>query len=634
DFLEIISDRESIPVDEVEPISEILKRFEGAAMSIGALSPEAHQILAEALNRLGARSNSGEGGEDPVRNRTIRQSKIRQIASGRFGVTPEYLVNAEEIQIKIAQGAKPGEGGQLPGFKVTTYIAKLRHTTPGKTLISPPPHHDIYSIEDLAQLIFDLKQINPRAKVSVKLVSTIGVGTIAAGVTKAYADKIIISGAEGGTGAAPITSIRHAGNPWELGLIETHNSLKENHLREFVRLETDGGLKVGRDLIVATLLGAEEFGFGTAGMIAMGCRLARVCHLNTCPVGITTQDEKYRAKFKGDVERVMNYFRLLAEDVREWLARLGYRSLNELVGRNDLLRVKSHLPLAEKFDFSPLFKQVEGVNIQTKPNPPFDKNEFEHRLLEEAMQTIKNPNHKSVIRAKISNLNRSFGALTSGVIAKYYGDRGLPEDSITFKFEGVAGQSFGVFLARGITLRLKGVANDYVGKGMSGGKIIITPEKWGAAAGNTCLYGATGGKLFIVGEVGERFAVRNSGAIAIVEGTGDHPCEYMTGGEVIILGKTGINFGAGMTGGVAFVYDREHELVDKINPELIEIRRIDIDENEKPKIYLKKRLIEYYNATGSQKAKFVLDNFRSEVRHFWLITPKDNRPPLDPNDMD
>jgi len=634
DFLEVKSDRNPIPIDEVEPIGEILKRFEGAAMSIGALSPEAHQVLAEALNRLGAKSNSGEGGEDPARNRTIRQSKIRQVASGRFGVTPEYLINAEEIQIKIAQGAKPGEGGQLPGFKVTTYIAKLRHTTPGKTLISPPPHHDIYSIEDLAQLIFDLKQINPKATISVKLVSTAGVGTIATGVAKAYADKIIISGAEGGTGAAPITSIRHAGNPWELGLIESHNALKENHLREFVRLETDGGLKIGRDIIVASLLGAEEYGFGTSAMIAMGCRLARVCHLNTCPVGITTQDEKYRAKFKGDVERVMNYFRLLAEDVREWLAKMGYRSLNEIIGRNDLLKVRSDLPLAEKFDFSPLFKQVEGTNIKTRPNEPFDKNEFEHTLLEEAMQTIKNPNHKSVIRATISNLNRSFGALTSGIIAKYYGDKGLPEDSITFKFKGVAGQSFGVFLAKGITLRLYGVANDYVGKGMNGGKIIITPPKPGAVAGNTCLYGATGGKLFVAGEVGERFAVRNSGAIAIVEGTGDHPCEYMTGGEVIILGKTGINFGAGMTGGVAFVYDKSHELVDKINPELIEIRRIDIDENEKPKIYLKKRLIEYYNATGSPKAKFILDNFRSEVRHFWLVTPKDNRPPLDPNDMD
>jgi len=633
DFLDIKSDRKPISKDEVEPKENIIKRFIGAAMSIGALSPEAHEILAEALNRLGARSNSGEGGEDKKRNKTIKQSKIRQVASGRFGVTPEYLVNAEEIQIKVAQGAKPGEGGQLPGFKVTTYIAKLRHTTPGKTLISPPPHHDIYSIEDLAQLIFDLKQINPEAKVSVKLVSTAGVGTIAAGVAKAYADHIVISGSEGGTGAAPITSIRHAGNPWELGLIEAHNALKENHLRELVSLETDGGLKVGRDVIIAALLGAEYYAFGTALLMAVTCIFCRSCQTNKCPVGITTQDEQYRAKFRGAVEGVMNYINFLAEDVRDYLAKMGYKSLDEIIGKNNLLTVKD-IDLAKKFDFSKLFERVEGIDTKQKENEPFDKNEFEKALLTQVMDTIKNPNHKSVVNAKICNLNRSFGALTSGMIAKYYGDEGLPEDSIIYNLEGVAGQSFGVFLSKGMTLRLNGVANDYVGKGMAGGKIIITPKIKGAAAGNTCLYGATGGKLFVAGEVGERFAVRNSGAVAIIEGCGDHPCEYMTGGEVIILGKTGINFGAGMTGGVAFVYDKEHTFVDKINPELIEIRRIDIDENEKPKLYLKKRLIEYYNATGSERAKYILDNFRSEVRHFWLVTPKDNRPPLDPNDMD
>jgi len=633
DFLDIKSDRSPISIDEVEPRENIIKRFVGAAMSIGALSKEAHEVLAEALNRLGARSNSGEGGEDKVRNKTIKQSKIRQVASGRFGVTPEYLVNAEEIQIKVAQGAKPGEGGQLPGFKVTTYIAKLRHTTPGKTLISPPPHHDIYSIEDLAQLIFDLKQINPEAKISVKLVSTAGVGTIAAGVAKAYADHIVISGSEGGTGAAAITSIRHAGNPWELGLIEAHNSLKQNHLREFVSLETDGGLKVGRDVIIAALLGAEYYAFGTSLLMAVRCIFCRSCQTNKCPVGITTQDEEYRTKFKGAVEKVMNYITLLAEDVREYLAKMGYKSLEEIIGRNDLLNVKD-TNKAQKFDFTKLFEHIEGSNTKQKENEPFDKNEFEKELLKQVMETIKNPNHKSVVKAKINNLNRSFGALTSGVIAKYYGDKGLEEDSIVYKLTGIAGQSFGVFLSRGMTLELRGVANDYVGKGMAGGKIIIVPKKEGSAAGNTCLYGATGGKLFVAGEVGERFAVRNSGAVAVVEGTGDHPCEYMTGGEVIILGKTGINFGAGMTGGVAFVYDKEHEFIDKINPELIEIRRIDIDENEKPKLYLKKRLIEYYNATGSKKAKFILDNFRSEVRHFWLVTPKDNRPPLDPNDMD
>ena len=632
DLLDIKSDKEPISIEKVEPKEKIIKRFIGAAMSIGALSREAHEAIAEAMNKLGARSNSGEGGEDKVRNKTIKRSKIRQIASGRFGVTPEYLVNAEEIQIKVAQGAKPGEGGQLPGFKVTTYIAKLRHTTPGKTLISPPPHHDIYSIEDLAQLIFDLKQINPNAKISVKLVSTAGVGTIAAGVAKAYADKITISGAEGGTGAAPITSIRHAGNPWEIGLIEAHNALKENHLRENVTLETDGGLKVGRDVIIATLLGAEEYAFGTALMMAVECIFCRQCQTNKCPKGITTQDDDYRAKFTGSVEKVINYVENLAEDVREYLAKMGYESLEELIGRNDLL-TKKEIELAKKFDLSTLFRQVEGINVKTKENEPFDKNEFEKELLKESYETIKNPNHKSVISANICNLNRSFGALTSGEIARYYGDAGLEEDSITYNLKGVAGQSFGVFLSKGMTLKLNGVANDYVGKGMVGGKIIVTPNK-GTGAGNTCLYGAIGGKLFVAGEVGERFAVRNSGAIAIVEGTGDHPCEYMTGGEVIILGRTGINFGAGMTGGVAFVYDKEHSFVDKINPELIEIRRIDTDENEKPKIYLKKRLIEYYNATGSKKAKCILDNFRSEVRHFWLVTPKDNKPPLDPNDMD
>ena len=630
DFLEIKSDKASISIDEVESKENIIKRFVGAAMSIGALSKEAHEIIATAMNELGARSNSGEGGEDRVRNKTIKQSKIRQVASGRFGVTPEYLVNAEEIQIKVAQGAKPGEGGQLPGFKVTTYIAKLRHTTPKKTLISPPPHHDIYSIEDLAQLIFDLKQINPTAKISVKLVSTAGVGTIATGVAKAYADTIVISGAEGGTGAAPITSIRHAGNPWELGLIEAHNALKENHLREYVALETDGGLKVGRDVIFAALFGAEYYAFGTSLLMAVDCIFCRNCQTNKCPKGITTQDEEYQKKFTGNVEKVKNYLINLAEDVREYLAKMGYKSLDEIIGRNDLITVKE---IGKKFDFSALLKRVEGVNTKQLENNPFDKNEFEKEMLEKVIKTIKNPNHKSVINATITNLNRSFGARISGVIAKYYKDEGLEDDSIVFNLKGTAGQSFGVFLIKGVTLKLDGVANDYVGKGMAGGKIIITPKK-GSGAGNTCLYGATGGKLFVAGSVGERFGVRNSGAIAIVEGTGDHPCEYMTGGEVIILGETGINFGAGMTGGVAFVYDKKHEFVDKINPELIEIRRIDTDENEKPKLYLKKRLIEYYNATNSKKAKYILDNFRSEVRHFWLVTPKDNKPPLDPNDMD
>jgi glutamate synthase (NADPH/NADH) large chain len=637
DFLDIKSDKKPISIDEVEPKEEIFKRFVSAAMSIGALSQEAHEALAIAMNTIGAKSNSGEGGEDKKRLKTIKESKIKQIASGRFGVTPEYLRNAEELQIKVAQGAKPGEGGQLPGFKVTEYIAKLRNTTPGKTLISPPPHHDIYSIEDLAQLIFDLKQINPKAIVSVKLVSTAGVGTIAAGVAKAYADKIVISGSEGGTGAAPITSIRHAGNPWEIGLIEAQNSLKANNLRGFVRLETDGGLKIGRDIIIAALLGAEYYAFGTNLLMALKCIFCRSCQNNICPMGLTTQNEKYIAKYGGSVENIINYLTCLAEDVRGYLASMGYKSLDEIIGRNDLLKVKN-IEKAEKFDFSDLLVQVDGDRKSVhKRNEPFDNNSYEKELLEKVRNTIKNPSQKSVVKSEICNLNRSFGTLTSGEIAEYYGDKGLEADSIIFKLKGVAGQGLGTFLNNGIKIELDGVANDYIAKGMHGGKIVIVPPKQAenlSAGGNTCLYGATGGKLFIAGQVGERFAVRNSGAVAIVEGTGDHPCEYMTGGEVIILGKTGVNFGAGMTGGIAFVYDINHTLIDNINPELIDIKRIDTDENEKEKLYLKKRLVEYYNATHSKKAKFLLDNFRSEVRHFWMVTPKDNKVPLDPNAMD
>lgn len=638
DFLSIKSDKKAISLEQVEPKEEIFKRFVSAAMSIGAISQEAHETLAIAMNQIGAKSNSGEGGEDKVRYHSDKMSKIKQVASGRFGVTPEYLRNAEEIQIKVAQGAKPGEGGQLPGFKVTPYIAKLRHTTQGKTLISPPPHHDIYSIEDLAQLIFDLKQINPSAIISVKLVSTAGVGTIAAGVAKAYADKIVISGSEGGTGAAPMTSIKYAGNPWEIGLIEAQLALKANHLREYVRLETDGNLKVGRDIIIAALLGAEYYGFGTNLLMVLGCKIARVCHLNTCPVGIATQDEKLRGKYRGDVEKVVNYLTALAEDIRGYLAQMGYTKLDDIIGRNDLLTVNETIEMAKKFDFSDFFIQVDGENrCMHEKNEPFDKNEFEKELVEKAMNTIKNPSHKSVMSATICNTNRSFGTYTSGVIAQYYGDKGLSWNSIIYKLDGIAGQGFGTFLNNGVTLLLSGVANDYIGKGMHGGKIVIIPKVQGenmGAGGNTCLYGATGGKLFVAGNVGERFAVRNSGAVAVVEGTGDHPCEYMTGGEVYILGDTGINFGAGMTGGIAFVYDLEHDFVDKINPGLIDIKRIDTDENEKEKLYLKKRLIEYYNATSSEKAKFIIDNFRSEVRHFWMVTPKDNKVPLDPHDMD
>ncbi len=631
DFFALKSDREAISVNEVEPLSSIFKRFSTAAMSLGSISPEAHECLAEAMNTIGAKSNSGEGGEDEVRFGTIKNSKIKQIASGRFGVTPEYLCSAEELQIKVAQGAKPGEGGQLPGHKVSPLIARLRHTMPGVTLISPPPHHDIYSIEDLAQLIFDLKQINPEAKIAVKLVSTAGVGTIAAGVAKCYADKIIISGADGGTGAAPIGSIKFAGNPWELGLIEAHNALKANDLRGQVELETDGGLKTGLDVVKAAIFGAESYAFGTGALTVIGCKILRICHLNRCSVGIATQEEKLREHYEGSVERVINYFTLLAEDVREILASLGYTSLEEIIGKNDLLEVIDD-EFAKKFSFENLLYKLDGDNTcQVEFNEPYDQNEYEQEILAELMPTIKNPNDSMVLEKNISNLNRSFGTRISGEIAKYYGDKGLPEGTIDLRLTGTTGQSLGAFLSNGISIHVNGAGNDYIGKGMSGGRIIITADKSGpkfALGGNTCLYGATGGKLYINGQVGERFGVRNSGAIAIVEGTGDHPCEYMTGGAVVILGKTGVNFGAGMTGGVAFVYDAVHMFVENMNQELIEARRIDTEDTDIERYYLKKLLKDYYRETQSVIAKEILDNFRVEIRNFWTVRPKDMKGPL------
>ena len=636
DALAFNSPNKQIGLDEVEPVEAITRRFDSAAMSLGAISPEAHRALAEALNQLGGSSNCGEGGEDAARFKTIHNSKIKQIASGRFGVTPGYLRNAEEIQIKLAQGAKPGEGGQLPGEKVTPLIATLRFTVPGVTLISPPPHHDIYSIEDLAQLIFDLKQVNPDAIISVKLVSTAGVGTIAAGVTKAYADKIIISGNDGGTGAAPFSSIKYAGNPWELGLTEVHLSLKANNLRELVQLQTDGGLKIGSDVVKAAMMGAEGFGFGTALLVILGCKILRVCHLNRCAVGIATQDENLRAHYSGTSEKVISYLRNVAEDVREILAELGFHSLDEIIGRTDLLQQVDD-PTFNKFDFSSILMQVEGSNTKQKKNSPFDDNSFEKAVLNEVYSVIKNPQTEIVIERNIVNTNRSFGTLISGEIAKFYGDRGLPKEAITIKLKGVAGQSLGAFLAEGMTLLLTGVGNDYVGKGMHGGRIIITPaiyQEQSSAAGNTCLYGATGGKLFIAGTVGERFGVRNSGALTVVEGTGDHACEYMTGGTVVILGETGINFAAGMTGGVAFVYDRQKNFIDRLNQELVIARRIDVDDDNEGKLYLKKILTSYCNRTNSPKAKRILSDFREELAYFWMVTPKDMKAPLNPKEGD
>ena len=627
DFFDLKSDRKPIDISEVEPKEELFKRFSTAAMSLGSISPEAHETLAVAMNRIGGKSNSGEGGEDVRRFDSDAVSKIKQVASGRFGVTPAYLRSAEEIQIKVAQGAKPGEGGQLPGHKVTGLIAKLRHTVAGVTLISPPPHHDIYSIEDLAQLIFDMKQVNPKAIVAVKLVSTAGVGTIASGVAKAYADKIIISGGDGGTGAAPLTSIKFAGNPWELGLSEAHNALKANDLRSSVIVETDGGLKTGLDVVKAALLGAERFAFGTGALTIVGCKMLRICHVNRCSVGIATQNEMLRSEhFKGNVDQVVNYFTLMAEDVRSIMAELGYKTLDEMVGQASVLKVKKDA-FAQKFDFSNILHVEEGENICTKgSNKPFDDNAFEIDVLKEAMSAIKNPSHPIRIQREISNIHRSFGARVSGEIAQYYGDKGLKAGTININLEGIAGQALGAFLINGVSINLKGVANDYICKGMHGGKVIITSENEGeefAAGGNTCLYGATGGKLFISGSVGERFAVRNSGALTIVEGTGDNACEYMTGGIVVILGQTGINFGAGMTGGIAFVYDKNHDFIENVNTELVEAIRIDTDLGDEARHYLKRLLKEYIAETGSKKAQELLDTFRVEIRNFWLVKPKD-----------
>ncbi|RXK07159.1 glutamate synthase large subunit [Halarcobacter bivalviorum] len=638
DFFEFNSDKEAIDVSEVETKEDIFKRFATAAMSCGSISPEAHEAMAIAMNTIGGMSNSGEGGEDQKRFGTIKNSKIKQVASGRFGVTPAYLRSAEEIQIKVAQGAKPGEGGQLPGHKVTPLIASLRHTVEGVTLISPPPHHDIYSIEDLAQLIFDLKQINPEAKITVKLVSTIGVGTIAAGVAKAYADRIVISGADGGTGAAPLTSIKHTGNPWELGLSEAHNALKANHLRESVHVQTDGGLKTGLDVVKAAMLGAESYAFGTAALTLLGCKILRICHTNKCSVGVATQDEDLREHFTGTVERLISYFTFIAEDVREILASIGYKTLEEVVGRSDLLKVIDD-EFAQKFDFQNVLRRIEGVDTcQKDSNQPFDDNKFEKELLKKVHRTIEQPTTPIKVKETICNLNRSFGTLISGEIAKYYGDEGLPDGSINIFLKGIAGQSFGALLSKGMNLYLDGAANDYVGKGMNGGKIIVNTPHQGpefAGAGNTCLYGATGGKLYVRAAVGERFGVRNSGCTAVVEGTGDNACEYMTGGIVVILGNTGVNFGAGMTGGLSFIYDPEKLFVDKMNQELIEAVRIDTDDTERERLFLKRLLMDYLNETESLRAEEILENFRAEIRNFWMVKPKNMTVlPLNPEEGD
>ena len=625
----------SISVDDVEPIEQILKRFDSAGMSLGALSPEAHEAIATAMNTIGGRSNSGEGGEDPTRYGTIRNSKIKQVASGRFGVTPAYLRSAEVMQIKIAQGAKPGEGGQLPGGKVNSLIARLRYSVPGVTLISPPPHHDIYSIEDLAQLIFDLKQVNPNALVSVKLVSRPGVGTIATGVAKAYADLITISGYDGGTAASPLSSIHYAGSPWELGLSEAHQSLRVNGLRHKVRVQTDGGLKTGLDVVKAAILGAESFGFGTTPMIAVGCKYLRICHLNNCPTGVATQKSELRDEhFIGEADMLINFFRFVAQETREWLAALGVRSMEELVGRTDLLSVMSgttnkqqHLNLAPLL-FTHSKADGKPQTCQVARNEPFDKGLLAEQMVIDMMDTIKSAKGGD-FSYRIGNCDRSIGARISGEIAALHGNNGMASAPINLHLTGTAGQSLGVWNAGGLNIKLEGDANDYVGKGMAGGEIVIYPPKGSTFAsqqtaiiGNTCLYGATGGHLYAAGTAGERFAVRNSGCFAVVEGTGDHCCEYMTGGVVTVLGKTGLNFGAGMTGGFAYVLDLDGDFFDRCNHELIDMHRISSEQTENHRINLMSIIKTHVAKTGSQWGQTILDDFEHYVRKFYLVKPK------------
>ena len=625
-----------VPLSEVEPASEIVKRFTTGAMSFGSISKEAHETLAIAMNRIGGKSNTGEGGEDAQRfnpdpNGDLRRSAIKQVASARFGVTAHYLVNADELQIKMAQGAKPGEGCQLPGHKVDEVIARLRHSVPGVGLISPPPHHDIYSIEDLAQLIYDLRNVNPRARISVKLVAEVGVGTVAAGVSKAHADVVLISGDSGGTGASPLSSIRHAGIPWELGLAETQQVLLLNDLRSRIRVQTDGKLQTGRDVVIAALLGAEEFGFATTPLIAMGCIMMRKCHLNTCPVGIATQDPVLRAKFRGQPEHVINFFFFLAAQVREYMAEMGFRTFDEMVGRVDMLdveRMKAHWK-ASGIDLSailyapPIPRHV--ARHCTQPQEHGLEQAMDHELLRIAQESLENRTPVTA-HMPIRNVRRTVGAMLSGEVARRHGAEGLPDDTISCSFNGSAGQSFGAFLARGITLSLEGEANDYVGKGLCGGRIVIYPPRSAGFAaeeniliGNVALYGATSGEAFINGMAGERFAVRNSGATAVVEGVGDHGCEYMTNGVVVVLGAAGRNFAAGMSGGIAYVLDINGDFAEKrcnhgsVDLEPV-IEQLDLQ-------VLRSLITRHADLTGSKQARKVLQNWEELLPRFFKVFP-------------
>jgi glutamate synthase (NADPH) large chain len=659
-----------VPLEEVEPASAIVKRFATGAMSFGSISYEAHTTLAIAMNRIGGKSNTGEGGELPERfkplpNGDSMRSAIKQVASGRFGVTTEYLVNADDIQIKISQGAKPGEGGQLPGHKVDAVIAKVRHSTEGVGLISPPPHHDIYSIEDLAQLIHDLKNVNPKARISVKLVSEVGVGTVAAGVSKAHADHVTIAGYDGGTGASPMTSIKHAGLPWEIGLAETHQTLVLNKLRGRISVQVDGGIRTGRDVIIGALLGADEFGFATAPLIVTGCIMMRKCHLNTCPVGVATQDPELRKRFTGQPEHVVNYFFLVAEDVRRWMAKLGFRSINEMIGRSDVLNMQPAINhwKAQGLDFSRIFykPEVDGKTAiyQSEIQDHGLDKALDHELIRQAQPALQDG--KAVkIDIGIRNINRTFGAMLSGEVAKRYGHKGLPDDTIAIRVKGTAGQSFGAFLAQGISVQLEGDGNDYVGKGMSGGRIAILPPKecginpaQNIIVGNTVLYGAISGECYFNGIAGERFAVRNSGAIAVVEGVGDHGCEYMTGGVVVVLGSTGRNFAAGMSGGIAYVLNENGDFDKHCNQAMVELEPIPVEDSTLEELahqggdmethgrvqlmanmagqdaWRLKRLIQNHrHYTGSERAQEILDHWEEYLPRFVKVMPVDYREAL------
>ena len=660
--------RKPVPLEEVESAAAIVRRFSTGAMSYGSISREAHTTLAIAMNRIGGKSNTGEGGEEsdrykPMTNGDSKRSAIKQVASGRFGVTTEYLVNSDMIQIKMAQGAKPGEGGQLPGHKVDAVIAKVRHSTPGVGLISPPPHHDIYSIEDLAQLIFDLKNVNPRAAVSVKLVSEVGVGTVAAGVSKGRADHVTISGYEGGTGASPLTSIKHAGSPWEIGLAETHQTLVYNQLRARIAVQVDGGLRTGRDVIVGALLGADEFGFATAPLIAAGCIMMRKCHLNTCPVGVATQDPVLRKRFVGQPEHVINFFFFVAEEVRELMAKLGYRTFNEMVGQMQMLDKSQAVDhwKANGLDFSALFHKPEmpgSVDIfHTQAQDHGLEKVMDQRLIADSRDAIEKKS-PVVITGSINSVDRATGAMLSGEIALKYGYDGLPDHTIQIKLKGTAGQSFGAWLARGVTLELEGQANDYVGKGLSGGRIIVKPPVEAVQivphesiiVGNTVLYGAISGECYFNGVAGERFAVRNSGAIAVVEGTGDHGCEYMTGGIVVVLGETGRNFAAGMSGGIAYVLDEAGDFESRCNLAMVDLESVEEEEELNQRLHhqggdlqihgrvdvmsdmtrfdaerLHQLIVNHVRYTGSARAQEILDNWDAFKGKFRKVMPVEYR---------